>query len=86
MKKYDFKKMGDIWKNEARTITESGFLLPILATGTCGSIPGWFIVFPLLVLVAGLPFGVLSLIYGGIFTGSARYAGILRLFRITGNL
>lgn len=73
-------------KIKPEPLRKKGFLLPILATGIYGSIPGWFIVFPLLVLVAGLPFGVLSQICGGICTGSARFAGILVLCRITGNL
>lgn len=27
MRRYDFEKMGDIWKNEARTITEKGVFI-----------------------------------------------------------
>lgn len=67
-------------------LQKTAFLSLIPEAGTCGSILGRFIVFPFPVLVAALLSGVLSVIYGGIFTGSARYAGILSLFRIPGNL
>ncbi len=33
MRKYDFEKMGGIWKNEARTITEKGVFVATSGNG-----------------------------------------------------
>lgn len=78
MRKYNFGRM------TPEPLRRKAFLLPALATGTCGNIAASFTAFPLLVPAVVLPSGVLFPNYGGTCTISGRSAALRHLFRQTG--
>lgn len=77
MKNYEFDKMGGIWADQAREITEKGeFVWHILEIGIYGATAALFTVSRLKAPAAALPFGVPCPIYGGICTTCATSADI----------
>ena len=85
MEKYDFEKMGGIWKDEARTITENGVFV-----ANSGNWDLWeysWTVYSIPVSGSGCGASVWCPVAG--LRGSsphARYADILGLFRILGSM
>lgn len=84
---YNFDEMGRHLEGSGPNYNhKQAFLSLILATGTCGSIPGQFTVSPSLALAATLLSGALSPVYGGTCTSSGRSAAIRGLFPTAGKM